>query len=48
MVIGIPVRYIHDHAGLAHLDDYRHALELVFTLVKTLDGEALAQLHDNL
>lgn len=45
VVIGIPVRYIHDHVGMAHLDDYRNALELVFTLVRRIDARALRELQ---
>ncbi|MTI85892.1 MAG: M42 family metallopeptidase [Firmicutes bacterium] len=46
VVIGIPVRYIHDHIGLAHLDDYQHAVELLFALVKKMNAETLRELED--
>ncbi len=48
IVIGIPVRYIHGHVGIAHLEDYQNALELVLNLVKKIDGTILNQLQDNI
>lgn len=48
VVIGIPVRYIHDHVGLAHLDDYQNAVELLFSLVKSINMDTLNELQDNL
>lgn len=41
VVIGIPVRYIHGHVGIAHLDDYKNSLELITSLVKSIDSEVL-------
>lgn len=37
IVIGIPVRYIHDHIGIANIDDYHKAIKLVLELIKKLD-----------
>ncbi|HHW40016.1 MAG TPA: M42 family metallopeptidase [Syntrophomonadaceae bacterium] len=48
VVIGIPVRYIHDHAGMAHLDDYRNALELIFNLVRRISAETIEKMLENL
>lgn len=48
IVIGIPVRYIHDHVGMAHLDDYQNAIELVYALAKDLNEEILNKLNDNI
>lgn len=48
VVIGIPVRYIHDHTGVAHLDDYQNALRLLVALARVIDRETLARLEDNL
>lgn len=48
VVIGIPVRYIHSHVGLAHLDDYQNAVELITALVKKIDSETLNEVQDNL
>lgn len=45
IVIGIAVRYIHDHTGIAHLDDYENAVKLITALVKTLDAETLKNLQ---
>lgn len=45
IVLGIPVRYIHDHVGMAHFDDYHHARRLLYNLVKTIDSETLAKLE---
>lgn len=39
IVIGVPVRYIHDHYGIANLDDYHNALKLVLTLLNQIDSE---------
>lgn len=48
VVIGIPVRYIHDHVGLAYIDDYQNAVELISALIKTINIETLKELQDNL
>jgi endoglucanase len=48
VVIGIPVRYIHDHTGMAHLDDYRNALRLITALARSLDAAVLEGLLRNL
>lgn len=45
VVIGIPVRYIHDHTGIAHLDDYQNALRLLTALVRAIDGNTLEKLQ---
>ena len=47
VVICIPVRYIHDHVGIAHLDDYHHAIELVIKPIKKLDVNIVNALKDN-
>ncbi len=48
VVIGIPVRCIHSHVGLAHLDDYQNSVELISALVKKIDLKTLIELLDNL
>jgi putative aminopeptidase FrvX len=48
VVIGVPVRYIHDHTGIAHFDDYQHALRLLVALARVIDGNTLDKLKDNL
>jgi len=37
VVIGVPTRHIHSHAGIMHRDDYDNALKLVVALIKKLD-----------
>jgi endoglucanase len=37
IVLGVPVRYIHSHVSVLHLDDYHAALGLVIQLVSALD-----------
>jgi putative aminopeptidase FrvX len=41
IVLGVPVRYIHSHVSLMHLDDYQAALDLVLHLVAALDRNAV-------
>lgn len=38
VVIGVPTRHIHSHAGIIHRDDYEHALDLLVRLIVKLDG----------
>ena len=42
IVIAPPVRYIHGHVGLLHLDDYEHTLALLIELLQRLDAAAVA------
>ena len=44
IVIGVPTRYIHAHAGMMHADDYTGALKLVTALCKKLDAKTVAKL----
>ena len=44
LVIGVPARHIHSHAGIMHRDDYSHAVELVKAVVKRLDAATVAGL----
>ena len=37
VVLGVPTRHIHSHAGILHRDDYDHALDLLVKLVLRLD-----------
>ncbi len=41
VVIGVPTRHIHSHAGILHRDDYDHALELLVKLVVRLDEDTV-------
>jgi endoglucanase len=45
IVIGIPVRYIHAHVGVAHLDDYENGVKLLTALVRALNTEVLNSLQ---
>lgn len=44
LVIAVPARYIHSHAGLIHRDDYDHTVALVTEVVRRLDAETVANL----
>lgn len=44
IVLGVPVRYIHSHVSLMHLDDYQAALDLVLHLVGALDRNAVERI----
>ncbi len=37
IVLGVPARHIHSHAGIIHRDDYDNLVNLVVALVKKLD-----------
>ncbi|MDF3003033.1 MAG: ysdC [Bacillota bacterium] len=47
IVIGVPVRYIHDHYGIANLDDYHNALKLVLALLNQIDSETFRAIISN-
>jgi endoglucanase len=36
VVLGVPARYIHSHAGLIHTDDYDATLKLLLAVLKAL------------
>jgi endoglucanase len=38
VVIGVPARHIHSHAGIIHRRDYDHALKLIVAMVRKLDA----------
>ncbi len=42
IVIAPPVRYIHGHVGLLHLDDYEHTLQLLVEILQRLDAATVA------
>jgi putative aminopeptidase FrvX len=42
IVLGVPVRYAHSHAGILNLDDYDAALQLLLELAKRLDAKTVA------
>jgi endoglucanase len=45
LVIGVPVRYIHTHASIMHLDDFTQAVDLLVAVIKRLDAEMVEQLR---
>ena len=42
IVIGLPVRYIHSHYGIASYADFENAVRLAAEILRTLDADALA------
>ncbi len=47
VVICVPTRYIHSHAGIIHLDDFDGAVALMVELAKRLDAQTVAQIKGN-
>ncbi len=41
VVLGVPTRHIHSHAGILHRDDYDHALGLLVKLIVRLDEDTV-------
>jgi endoglucanase len=41
VVISVPTRHIHSHAGIIHRQDYDHALKLIVAVVRKLDAETV-------
>jgi endoglucanase len=46
LVIAVPTRHIHSHAGILHREDYDHAVQLVTSVVKRLDQKTVATLTE--
>lgn len=44
LVIAVPTRHIHSHAGIIHRDDYDRTVQLVSAVIKKLDAETVADL----
>ena len=44
LVIGVPARYIHSHAGIIHRDDFDGAVALLVELAKRLDVTTVAKI----
>lgn len=44
IVICVPTRYIHSHAGIIHQDDFDQAVALVVELIKRLDADTVAEI----
>ncbi len=47
IVICVPTRYIHSHAGIIHKDDFDAAVSLMVELAKRLDAETVAKIKGN-
>lgn len=45
LTLGVPVRYLHSHSGLLHLDDYINLIKLLVEVIKVLDWETVKGLH---
>jgi endoglucanase len=39
IVLGVPVRHIHSHAGILHRDDFDQAVKLIISIVEKLNGD---------
>ena len=46
LVIGIPTRYIHSHAGIVHREDLRQAVRLLKSVIQRLDEATVKRLTD--
>ncbi len=42
IVIGLPVRYIHSHWGIASMNDFMHAVDLAEAVIRRLDATKIA------
>ena len=46
VVLGVPTRHIHSHAGILRREDYDHALDLLSKLIMRLDAATVRQLTE--
>jgi endoglucanase len=46
LVIAVPARHIHSHAGIICRDDFDHAVRLVTAVIKKLDGNTVTSLTE--
>ena len=46
LVIAVPTRHIHSHAGIIYRDDFDHAIQLVTAVIKKLDADTVASLTE--
>lgn len=44
LVIAVPTRHIHSHAGIIHRDDFDHAIKLITAVIKKLDMDTVMKL----
>ncbi len=45
VVLGVPTRYIHAHAGILSIADYEQTVDLLTALMKVLDGDTVRSLR---
>jgi putative aminopeptidase FrvX len=43
VVLAVPTRHIHSHAGILHRDDYDHALDLLVKLIMRMDDATVSR-----
>lgn len=46
LTLGVPVRYVHTHTGLMHLDDYDNLVKLLEGIVMRLDSDAVQEIRN--
>jgi endoglucanase len=46
LVIAVPTRHIHSHAGIIYREDFDHAVELVTAVIRKLDAGTVAELTE--
>jgi putative aminopeptidase FrvX len=46
LVIAVPTRHIHSHAGILYRDDFDQAVKLVVAVIKKLDANRVAGLTE--
>jgi endoglucanase len=46
LVIAVPARHIHSHAGILYRDDFDHAVKLVAAVIKKLNADTVAGLTE--
>jgi endoglucanase len=44
LVVAVPTRHIHSHAGIIHRDDYDQTVKLVTAVIKKLNAETVESL----
>ena len=44
IVLGVPCRHIHSHAGIIHRDDYDNSVKLLMAVIKKLDAKTVVGL----
>lgn len=44
LIMAVPLRYMHGHLSIMHMDDYMNALELLLLLIRKLDAKAVDSL----